>query len=454
MIGKPVFPPVEPKRPQGKARPPRRVAPVVYKPLTPKAEKQEVALSGPVADAAVGGGGRYLVLLLAANKKLAVFDVTQGKVVRELPVSDDVVHFAAGADKLVVLYPNPRLVQIWSLKTFERERSGPLPASLTRDDIHQVCMGSASPGPLFVYLPREKRTLALDLDDLTTTEVRWTHWSPTNAYGPLHMRASPDASTLLGWSGGWAGMAMATFEDGRQTGVRDKFEFSMGAFALPSADSRFIFTPWAIVRRADLTAAKAPGVTGHYLVPAHEPGYFIALRGPDLPNSPYEKGPAIALPAVREASFFNEDRKELFTRADLDELRAGCHIHWEKAVHYYPRAGLLITLANKDHLRLRRVDLVEQLQRSGKNYLVVLSQPPPGKAGADHAYRLDVRARKGGVRVRLENGPEGLRVTPEGQVSWRIPAAFGAAEAEVLVSIRDATEQEVLHTFRIPVAKP
>src|SRR5262249_10293347 len=157
-----------------------------YKPLVPRGEKEEVALSGAVTDVAVGGGGRYLVFHLGEQKKLAVFDVTQGKVVRELPVADAVIHFAARGDQLGVGYPHPKLIQIWSLVTFEKERSAPLPVSLTRDDIHQVCMGSASPGPLFVYLPREKRTLSLDLDSLTTTEVRWTHWSPTNAYGPLH----------------------------------------------------------------------------------------------------------------------------------------------------------------------------------------------------------------------------------------------------------------------------
>src|SRR5262249_14957708 len=178
--------------------------------------------------------------------------------------------------------------------------------------------------------------------------------------------------------------AMATFRDGQQTGVSDKFEFSMGAFALPSADARFIFTPWAIVKRDDLSAAKAPGVTGNYLIPAHEPGYFLVLRGGgELPNSPYERGPSIKLSGVSQVGFFTEDRKELFSRADLDELRAGCHIHWEKTIHYYPRAGLLITLANKDRLVLRRVELLEQLEKSGRDYLVVLSQPPAGRAGAD-----------------------------------------------------------------------
>jgi len=422
--------------------------------IKPPAAKQEVALSGPVADVAVGGGGRYLILYLADRRKLAVFDVRQGKLAKELPVADDVLHYAAGANRLVVVYPNSKLVQIWDLTTFAKERSAPLPEALKNDDIHQVCMGSASAGPLFVYLPREKRTLALALTDLQTTEVRWTHWSPTNAYGPLHMRASPDGTVLLGWSGGWAGMAMATFRDGQQVDVQDKFEFSMGVFALPSADGRFIFTPWAIVSR-DLSAAKVPELKNAYLVPAHEPGYFLALHtagNGGLPNSPYGKGASPNLPAVREVAVYSDDRKRLFALPDCDELKPGSAVYWEKRVHYYPRVGLLVTLADKNRLILRRVDLIKQLNRSGADYLLVISRPPAVRPGTLFAYRLDVRSKQGGVKVQLESGPDGMKVTPDGRVTWAVPADFGPAEAEVVLTLSDASGQEVLHTFRIAPA--
>ena len=83
-------------------------------------------------------------------------------------------------------------------------------------------MGSASPGPLFAHLKGQKRTLALDLNSLQTTEVHWTHWSPSNAYGPLNMRAAPSGNLLVGWGGGWAGLDVATFRDGRQIGIQGR----------------------------------------------------------------------------------------------------------------------------------------------------------------------------------------------------------------------------------------
>ena len=52
----------------------------------------------------------YLVLRLSGKKKLAVFDVQAGKVVKELPLAEEVAHVAGGANRLVVLYPNARLL--------------------------------------------------------------------------------------------------------------------------------------------------------------------------------------------------------------------------------------------------------------------------------------------------------------------------------------------------------
>src|SRR5206468_3787694 len=157
----------------------------------------------------------------------------EGKIAKLLDLTEDVIHFAAGATKLVIVYSATKTVQIWDLKTGKAERSAPLPKSFMGNAIHEVVMGSASAGPLFAYIAPEKRTLEMDLASLQTVEVGWRNWSPTNAYGPLHMRASPDGTLLVGWGGGWAGLDMAIFQEGRQQGSVDKFAFSGGAFALP-----------------------------------------------------------------------------------------------------------------------------------------------------------------------------------------------------------------------------
>src|SRR5262249_31485022 len=57
----------------------------------------------PIADVAVGGGGRYLILYLPKARELAVFDVSEAKIVRTIPLAEDDIKIAAGLDKLIVL---------------------------------------------------------------------------------------------------------------------------------------------------------------------------------------------------------------------------------------------------------------------------------------------------------------------------------------------------------------
>ncbi|MGA2259166.1 MAG: protein kinase, partial [Thermoguttaceae bacterium] len=199
-------------------------------------------LPGAVADIVVGGGGRYLILRLAGQQQLAVFDVPLAKVIKQIPLAEQNVYIAAGTERLVVIFPDAKLLQIWNLSTLQRERSVLLPENVSSRPINQICMGSASTGTLFIYLPSEKRTLAMDIDSLSLaiTQVNWSNWSPTNAYGPLQMRAAPDGSVLIGWGGGWAGCELAFFDKGKQTGSNPNVGFWAfnGSFGLPSADGR------------------------------------------------------------------------------------------------------------------------------------------------------------------------------------------------------------------------
>jgi hypothetical protein len=417
----------------------------------PDKDKENVPLVTSVSDVTVAGAGRYLVLHLTGKKKLAIFDIQAGKVVKELPVSEEPYHVAGGANRLVVIYPNAKLIQQYNLATFERDKSQVLPGTLTSDSIHQISMGCASAGPLFAYLPKEKRTLAVNLDTLETTEVRWSHWAPTNAYGPLTMRTSPDGTWLVGHGGGWAGCEVAMFSEGQQVGSNNKIEFvsiGPGAFALPSADGRFLFTPWGIHNRS-LTQAKVPELKGCYIVPAAEPGPFLALA-----NEAYGANPKGML-ADGSLTVYSEDRKPLFALRGLEELKTKSDLAWEKRIYYYPRAGLLICLdPGKDVLVLRRVSLAEQLEKSDTDYLVVVSRPPQAKSGAAFSYKLEVLSKKGGVKFKLESGPDGLAVSPAGEVTWKVPAKPNDPDVDVLVTVTDSSGQELFHNFKIEVGAP
>jgi hypothetical protein len=279
--------------------------------------------------------------------------------------------------------------------------------------------------------------------------VRWNHFGPNNAYGPRQMRASPDGSVLLGWDGGWAGLEVATFKKGKQVDARDRFEFSMGLFALPSADARYIFTPWAIANR-QLEPAKVAGLKDHYLLPTHEGGFFLALDCPGLHDAVRRDNGR--LPTPEYVKLYTTERKKLYTLPQCKEWDGGSDLPWEKRLHYFPAAGLLVSLATgNDKLVLRHLDMAKALERVETDYLFVASEPGRARPGQQFTYRLDVRAKKGGVKVKLDKGPEGLKVSPEGLVSWDVPGDAAETEVEVLVTVADGAEQEMFHRFTIVI---
>src|SRR5262249_21315167 len=147
----------------------RPTAPAVtgIKPPTLGQDQVVKMLPATVDHVCVGGGGRFLILHLPQQRKLAVFDVNEAQVVKYLPVADDNVKFAAGMDKLIVALPTANVLQRWSFTTFEREVTVPSPVS---GSVFTLAMGSASHGPLVVGVvpgtPGQPYTVAL-LDPMT-----------------------------------------------------------------------------------------------------------------------------------------------------------------------------------------------------------------------------------------------------------------------------------------------
>ena len=75
------------------------------------------------------------------------------------------------------------------------------------------------------------------------------------------------------------------------------------------------------------------------------------------------------------------------------------------------------------------------------------------QAAAELRYDVAVKSKKGGVKVKLESGPAGMKVTPEGRLTWPVPKEFAGTEAEVLLSVSDASGKETFHSFKLSVRR-
>lgn len=159
----------------------------------PKLPEERVAVPLPstVGDTAVGGGGRFLILYLPRQRKLAIFDVNAARVVKYLSFADD-IKFAAGMDKLLVALPDKTILQRWSLTTLERELSMPLAGD---GRAMSLTMGSASNGPLLIQRSTEGRGIwsSLDFFDIRTLKplaVKWERKGGAPPNDARYIRAS------------------------------------------------------------------------------------------------------------------------------------------------------------------------------------------------------------------------------------------------------------------------
>src|SRR5262249_31130511 len=127
---------------------------------------------------------------------------------------------------------------------------------------------------------------------------------------------------------------------------------------------------------------------------------------------------------------------------------------YDKRINYIPEAKVIVTIpSTDDKLILYRFDIDQALEKSDVDYLVVTSQPPPtARKGQLYQYQLVVKSKKGGVKYKLESGPKGMHMEGKGRLSWQGPADAAEAPADVIITVSDATGQELFHTFKLSIA--
>ncbi|MCA9020995.1 MAG: hypothetical protein KDA74_12690, partial [Planctomycetaceae bacterium] len=116
-------------------------------------KQKELILPAEITDLVVGGGGRYLILYFETLHQLGIFDTSRAEIVKFLPVDSKKVMFAAGAEHLLVVDPDKKILERWSLKTFQREATGSLPI---QEPLEGIAIGNASRGPLVVFVHRHE----------------------------------------------------------------------------------------------------------------------------------------------------------------------------------------------------------------------------------------------------------------------------------------------------------
>jgi hypothetical protein len=125
----------------------------------------------------------------------------------------------------------------------------------------------------------------------------------------------------------------------------------------------------------------------------------------------------------------------------------------EPRVRYLPEFNLVLTIPkSNDMVIARRFDLAGTLKKSGTDYLVVTSAPRlEVVTGQNFTYTLEVLSKAGGVKYTLDAAPDGMTVSQEGKIAWKVGPRPADGRAPVIVSIRDANGQETAHAFTLVI---
>jgi hypothetical protein len=449
---------VPPKKDDPVVVPPKKDEPVVVPKDPPPAAKDEVTtvkLPGAANAVAVGAGGKLIILHLPQQKQLAVFDVAQGKVVKYLPTAEATVFIAAGLDHLFVANPTAKVIQRYSLKTFEKEATVQQPIDGT---VAGLCMGSNSKGPLLVCPKGDQWGANPVLVDPIKMKVLPGGDKISAAAAPF-IRASADGR-LFGWrtSTGSEGHSMTLLEV--VDGVPKARTFSAGtSLLLPSPDGRYVYCVEGVFNPQfkKLYPTDANRYDKPFL-PAASGNLFMQLETAEGGRFP---GDPMAVDKPGRVNFFLPGQYRPFASIDkVEGLATESYgygavrdpIMHDGRVHLCPDAGRLVVIPKtNDQLILYPFNVEDLLKKSDTDYLLVTSEPPPDAArGVQFAYTPVVRSRKGGVKVKLDSGPEGMRLV-DGRLAWRVPDNFADKEVDVILTISDSTGQEVFQTFKLAV---
>jgi len=470
--GQPAFPPGPPgdPGPLRPAEPPKPPDVLLKMPPLPAAVpikspglKGETTVNLPdtVGSLAVGGGGRFLVMHFPKLRKLGIFDINEVRVSQFIPVSEADVQIAAGMSKLVVYLPGSNTVERWDLLTQQREFQGNLPGD--RGKITAFCMGHASAGPLLICAERS----GVRFHDLGTfEEMPYSVNGQGLGQGPGALYWAGADGRIFGATSNLGqpnGVATLVIDGGKVQTQRQRWGTW---FVQPGPDARHICAAGhglltdRVQPADDVVYSKQNGSIDYTFVPAHQGPYYLHLH---LKTGLHAAGTGINKddPEWGATVYLLGEKRPI---AQMPNLRIPTYAEWNAlsglgilgCVHMVPRANLIAVVpASRDKLVLSPFNVEEELERSGVKYLLITSEPPASvKRGQALAYAVKAKARAGGVTFKLESGPQGMTVTPQGQLNWQVPGDFADRETEVLISARDADGQQVFHSFPLTVEAP
>jgi hypothetical protein len=428
--------------------------------LTPVAATPEkpadlvVGLPGDVTEVVVGGDGRYLLLSIPDLQKVGVFDLREAKVLKYVGVPSKRFFVAGGATRFVIVDITNRRLSKWKYDSLDaKEAEAPIEMK-GRRQLMAAVMGPASEGPLalsFNYDKYERRQVFIEPYDLQTLTpkaltVDWksgnSSFSPRDE-GKFQLGVNPAStsfSLLLSTN-----LHEVTVGDGSLTVHPERQVDKSGSYANPYC---FFHDGKTVFRRPEIVFADGRKLklseSGSQIWRGYPGQFWLSGRFPgDKTGGDLEVGIHIGDQTRPLTTFTLPIRRAVLSGRPSSSA--------EKTQLYFSRAEkTLIALPDgRRELLVKRIDPEASFMQSDAVVLAVTTEPPVAYIpGQKYEYAIGTLSNRGGVKYRLDDGPPGMTVSPEGKVEWT-PAEDVGPSQSAIVSISDGVETQVFHNLKL-----
>jgi len=403
-----------------------------------------VQLNEPWSHFSVGGRGRWFIFHQPNAGSLVIVDIASGRVVHEVkPVLNDVL-FAAGAEALFVARPAQGTLERIELAEFRREKLSSLPIA---SPPYALKIGTNAISPLFLACESDAclidgRTLErigdaigargqhgyefqLSADGQTAlgvvTGLSPVSWERMIVGEPGTQSVGSTSNHAKNWSGPTADGSLILIKS--QECDRNLRRVAMGLFAkdrlLPTVDPRYFL---AVQFGSGNVHCQICNVADRRTIYTIHNFEDMALTG----NTQQQQSIRDRLETDRDSSFWL-----------LPELKAFVTLNWDRQrISIYP------------------FDLEEALRKQGAPWLYVTSIPPLNAVrGSELSHQFRTLSSFDRITFSLESPVEGMSLSPQGELRWKVPISFEQDSVRILVRAMSG-DTEAFAQFELSVQDP
>jgi hypothetical protein len=400
--------------------------------------------------------------------KLAVVDIAQRAIAGyvKLPATDTLV--AGGRHLFVMAMPKMNLIETWSLADRTRIRRSTIPVP---GDVKGICMGAGSNGPLLIgsYTGASPDTSFVDPVYMTPLGLEGEnicHLDNAPYFGS-GLWASDSGTVFSFWrtqesNTGRLLPKVYVCQVGNGTAPwQGKREWHTRT-ALPGPRGDYVFTmELGMVRTGQIATAEPRRGEFFSAFPSSHPAYYFAFV-PEVPETRGKQSEDDKIPY--QISIYAKGNpapihtppayEELWWPVQRDFSYWGFARTFSQRYHLVPQLGVLAVLnREKPQIVFHPLD-IEKLVRAQEPGILVVDSVPPRKAqrGTTFRYQLHALSPTPQISYRLDSGPPGMSISPDGEITWPIPFAQETART-IIVCVSAATGQRVLHTFSLELTE-